>query len=615
MTLLSLFYIVLAILGLGFLVFIHELGHYLIARRKGMRVEAFAIGFGKPIWTWERDGVKWHICMLPFGGYVKIAGMQKEGSREPYEIHDGFYGKRPIDRIWVALAGPLVNIGFSLIVFTLIWFSGGRDKQFFDFTHRIGWVDPQSALYANGVRPGDLIETYDGKPFTGIKDLLISSLMKGETKQIEGVKIDYLTGEKTHFDYTLKTYQNPEVIGKEKLSTIGVLSPASYLIYQGPNLLPNSPMIGSGIEPKDRLIWAGGEVLFSHQQLSALTNEFSAFLTIRRGDRIIETKVPRVQLGDLRMSPPEKGEVDDWQHEAGLKGSLSDLYFIPYNLSPALDVESRIHFIDESDQKKAFEVCERCSFFTPLEEGDRILAVDGIKVDTPYQLLTQLQERRVLVIVDRDPKMSQQVLWTEADAQFDDFSTSDLQKMVSSIGTDRELKRAGNLVLLKPIVPKPLSELSRVEVGSEKGGSRLVLGIPLTDREVRYNPPPQDQFVEVLRDTYHTLTSLFSGAANPKYVAGPVGIVQIVHHSWMLGIKEALFWMALISLNLGIINLLPLPVLDGGHILFSIIEMFTKRPLRAKTMERLIIPFVVLIIGFFIFVTYHDITRLFSKFF
>jgi len=65
----SFFYIFLAILGLGVLVFIHELGHYIVARREGMRVEAFSIGFGKPIFTWMRDGVKWMICILPFGGY------------------------------------------------------------------------------------------------------------------------------------------------------------------------------------------------------------------------------------------------------------------------------------------------------------------------------------------------------------------------------------------------------------------------------------------------------------------------------------------------------------------------------------------------------------------
>lgn len=641
----TLLYILLAILGLGLLVFIHELGHYWVARRQGMRVEAFAIGFGKPIFTWERNGVKWHICLLPFGGYVKIAGMQKEGNREPSEIPDGFFGKKPWQRIQVALAGPLVNIVFALVVFFALWATGGRDKSFTEFTHRIGWIDPKSALFEKGVRPGDIIERYDDRPFTGFKDLLIASIMRDETTQIEGTKIDYVTGQKSHFNYTLKTYENPEAYGKERLNTIGVLSPARYLIFGGQNLLAGSPMIDSGIQAKDRILWVDGEVVFSHQQLSSLTNESSSFLTVQRGDQVFQTKVPRVQLSDLKLSPPERGEMDDWQHEAALKTRFQDLYFIPYNLSPTMAVEGRINFIDEEDQVKAFQTCQRCSYFHPLQEGDQILAVDGKQIQTPYELLSELQNRHVLIIVDRDPAISQKVLWTEADAQFDQFNTADLEKIVSSIGTDHSITDLGDLHLLRPIVPKPLNDFQLTEAQTaqlaqelaqtkkeienikdsqkrqeaiqqlERNQHKLVLGLPLVDREVRYNPNPQQQFVEVFKDTYRTLLSLVTGAANPKYVAGPVGIVQIVHQSWLLGAKEALFWMALISLNLGIINLLPLPVLDGGHILFSLIEMITRRPLRAKTMERLIIPFVVLLIGFFIFVTYNDISRLFSKFF
>jgi regulator of sigma E protease len=101
---------------------------------------------------------------------------------------------------------------------------------------------------------------------------------------------------------------------------------------------------------------------------------------------------------------------------------------------------------------------------------------------------------------------------------------------------------------------------------------------------------------------------------NPKYMSGPVGIVHVVHQSWMVGVKEALFWMGIISLNLGIVNLLPIPVLDGGHIMFSLLEMVRKRPLRSKTMERLVLPFIGLLIAFFIYITYQDIARLFSKF-
>lgn len=638
----SILYAVLAILGLGFLVFIHELGHYLVARKQGMRVEAFAIGFGKPIYTWMHQGVKWHIGILPFGGYVKIAGMQKERGVEPADIPDGFYGKRPWQRIQVALAGPLVNIVFALLVFSGLWLVGGRDKSFAEFTHRIGWVDPKSALYEHGVRPGDVIQKYDGREFNGFRDLLVSSIMNDKTTRIEGYKLDYTTGEKKPFDYTLATYEDPRSL-KEKMNTIGVLTPAQYLIYDQKG--PSATSAPTGLQQKDRLIWVDGEVVFSMKQLSSLVNDSTAFFTIRRGDQIIQTKVPRVHLDDLKLSAIEKAEIGDWQYEAGLKAKFQDLFFIPYNLSPTGAVEGRLSFIDEIDQIKAFENCERCAYFDPLQEGDQILAVDGLPVRTSYELLDQLQTRRVLVIVDRNLVDTKSVLWTKADAQFETFSARDLSQIVSSIGTQKPVVTSGDLHLLNPMVPQSLIELplnaqqksqlvkefasSKKEIEKvqdpqkrselinelEKNQKKLVLGISLKDREVRYNPSPWQQFVHVLEDTWRTLSGLLTGSLNPKYVSGPVGIVHVVHQSWMIGFHEALFWMAIISLNLGIINLLPIPVLDGGHIMFSLFEIVTKKPLSSKTMERMIVPFIGLLIGLFIYITYQDVARLFSKFF
>lgn len=639
----SILYALFAIIGLGFLIFIHELGHYIVARRQGMKVEAFSIGFGKPIYVWERDGVRWQLCMLPFGGYVRIAGMQKEGSREPYEIHDGFYGKRPWQRIQVALAGPLVNIAFALLAFTALWVLGGRVKPFADFTQRIGWIDPHSALYEKGVRPGDQITEYAGRPFQGFRDLLIASVMKDDSAGIQGYKIDYFTGKKTAYDYRLQTYDDPRSY-RDPIRTIGVLSPARYLIYQG-HLPEGSPMATSGIQARDRILWADGDLVFSSQQLSTLVNESTALLTVQRGDAIFLTKVPRVHIDELSLSAGEKGEIDDWRHEAGLKGRLQDLAFIPYNFSFDCRVTERIDFIDESDQERAFETCQRCAYFNPLNEGDQILAVNGVPVANSYELFHELQTRRSLLIVQRDPSLSQPISWRQADASFETFNPADLQAIAASIGTVKPVVSSGNLHMLNPVVPKPLLEFDltpeqRATVGQELAQTRkeieaikdpakreaalqflesshrrLMLGLPMQDREVVYNPNPAELFVQVVRDTGRTLVGLFSGSLSPKYVSGPVGIVHVVQQSWMMGAKEALFWMGVISLNLGLVNLLPIPVLDGGHICFSILEMFTKRPIKAKTMERLILPFIGLLIVFFLFVTYQDVARLFGKLF
>ena len=640
-------YFLLAIIGLGFLVFIHELGHYIVARHHGMKVEVFSIGFGRPIYSWNFQGVRWQIGWLPFGGYARIAGMQREGSREPYEIADGFYSKTPLQRIWVALAGPAVNIIFALIAFALIWSSGGREKTFAEFTHRIGWVDPKSALYEQGVRPGDVIRSYDGRPFDGIKDLQIASITKDAVNRIQGYKIDYFSGKHTNFDYTLKTYELP-TIPKEKLLTIGVMTPARYFIYDQMSnpLLPGSPMYSSGIENNDRLVWADGEMLFSFDQLKSLINESTAFLTIQRDQTVFQTKVPRIHLDDLKMTPVQRAELDDWQHEADIKGRLQDLYFIPYLLSPNGDVEMRLDFIDKNDQEKAFERCQRCSYFNPLQEGDRILAVDGRPISSSYDLLNLLQTRRVLIIVQRNPVATQKIAWNEADHDFEEqMNLKNLRSIVSSIGTSKSVSISGNLHLLDSVSPKPLMDVplppdiqakqaeslaqSRKLIESipdpqkreeqlkefERSQKNVILGIALKDREVIYNPTPWRQFVDTLHDTWFALSGLVSGSVSPKYMQGPIGIVEVIHQGWAHGAKEALFLMAVISLNLGIFNLLPIPVLDGGHICFSIYEGVTKKRVKSRTMERLIIPFVALLVGLIVYITFQDIARLFSRFF
>ena len=93
----DLLYFLLAALGLGFLIFIHELGHYIMARKVGMKVEVFSIGFGRPIKTFMFQGVKWQVCYLILGGYVKIAGM--DGQQEKGSDKTNFYDKSPLKRI------------------------------------------------------------------------------------------------------------------------------------------------------------------------------------------------------------------------------------------------------------------------------------------------------------------------------------------------------------------------------------------------------------------------------------------------------------------------------------------------------------------------------------
>lgn len=648
MTITSLLYLILSILGLSFLIFIHELGHYYMARRSGMRVETFSIGFGKPIYCWKRGDTNWQIGWFLFGGYVKIAGMDSEENKDPYEIKEGFFGKKPFERIKVAAMGPIVNIIFGFLIFAILWSLSGREKNFSEFTHKIGWIDPKSELYAQGVRPGDEIQEYNHLPYQGAKDHVTAAMTSPGYVYISGNHINPITKEKTPFNYSVKTYPHPTALDPDILTT-GILQPASYLVYPKSinnieNSLPEgSPMVGSGIEGGDRIIWIDGITLYSSNELSHILNSAKAYITLQRGQDIITRRVPRIHIGDLRIDNETKEELIDWQFEAGLKSvRFAQLFTIPYELTHEGIVEGTLKLIDSEKEEEVFPRHLFSQLDAPLKEGDKILAIDGRPVKHTFEILFNLQEHFSNIIVQRGGIPHFSPIWKQADSLFDSqYHWEDLHKLSSQIGLTPPPQIAGNLVLLKSVLPKArkdfaLSAESKAKLQDEieqqllviekiddkekkalalrlfkENENQLFLGLPsIQDERVQYNPTPFALFGQVFEEIFHTLEALITGALSPKWMSGPVGIVQVVHDRSMISLKEALYWLGAISLNLGFLNLLPLPVLDGGTICFSLYEWITGKRVKPKTLERLIIPFAVLLITFFIFLTYHDISRI-----
>lgn len=640
-------YIVLAILGLGLLVFIHELAHYFMAKKEGMKIEVFSIGFGKPIYSWKRGKVKWQIGMLPFGGYVKIAGMEKpKGGKELSDIKNGFFGKTPFQRIKVAFAGPLANLVFAFLAFTLLWIAGGRQQDYQLFSKKIGLIDTNSTLYTKGIRAGDEILKYNGEPYRNFKDLIFASVSKEAELNISGSQIDYYHQLKTKpFNWTLKTYPK-EHIGEKGFSTIGIESPASFLIYdQKRTIAGGNPSIeASGIKNQDRLLWVDGQLIFSIPQLFESINEPTCFLTIKRNGKIFQDKFYKVKIEDLKITSYDADEINDWKYELGLSQKLKELFFLNYYFNKKGVVENRLSLLDAKIADKIYQ-----PGFGALKRGDQIIAVDGVKISSSYDILKALQKRKVLVIVERGFNPSG-INSQNCDRYFDRvFLENDLLKVIQSIGLKNppfsSLSSSQGLQLLKPIEPMTLASLmqnsSQRELFNQellkkkqliaknqdakqraadlslldKQKKELRLGIALLDVKVNYNPNPGTLFASCFKEMQKTITALFTGKISPKWMAGPVGIVQMMHRSWSVSFWEALYWLGFISLNLGLINLVPLPILDGGHIFFSIVESITGKPLKAKTMEKMIIPFMVLLIIFFVYMTYNDLLRLVKGFF
>jgi regulator of sigma E protease len=645
-------YILLAILGLGLLVFFHELGHYLVARWVGMKVEAFSIGFGRPLIKWRRDDVDWQIGWIPFGGYVKIYGMEfsKDQKKEPHEIPEGFFSQHPWKRIAVALAGPIANFIIAFLVLLMLWGIGGRVKPFSDYTQVIGWVDPRSEIFEKGVRPGDVLHSYNGHPYTSSKDLLHAGMMEGDKVTLKGEHIDYTTRKRSPFSYTIEPYLPAGSLNEIK--TTGIVQGASFLIYDKlggveENLpVEDLPISQSGLGYQDQIVWANGERIFSMEQLNHLINSEAVLLTVKRGERTFLSRQPRVALGELNLSTSEKNDFLDWYFESGYSDGIEDLQALPYVINAEGVIEKELSFFDEETKKRFFSPNPmRPELEKELLSGDKILSVWGAPVDSAVAILNAVQDKKVLLITKEhqsstllEPLKAQQDLFIESQ------EGAQIASLISKIGQGGSVT-IGTYKLLAPFSTVPFSKLTEAQPFKEQWESqyqarmeeidqiqdpekrvlalqqlekmqkRRVLGVILQDRRVEYNPSPLKLLVQVVDETLQTLKALFVGSLNPKWLGGPIGIVYIIQQGWRSGLGEALFWMAAISLNLGIFNLLPIPVLDGGYICLSIFEWITGIKLSAKTMERLILPFAIAIIGLLLFLTVQDLGRLFGSFF
>src|SRR6516165_11056525 len=140
---------------LGVLVFVHEFGHYAVAKLFGVRVEIFSLGFGKRLWGFRRGDTDYRFSALPFGGYVKMAG---ENPLEDRTGDPGEFTSHPRwQRFLIAIAGPAANIILAVAVLTAVFMVHHETAIFWDEPAVIGWVNDGSAAEKAGLQAGDKI--------------------------------------------------------------------------------------------------------------------------------------------------------------------------------------------------------------------------------------------------------------------------------------------------------------------------------------------------------------------------------------------------------------------------------------------------------------------------
>ena len=171
------YYLVPFVVLLGILVFVHELGHFLVAKFVGVKVEEFSLGFGKELWgVNDRSGTRWKVCAIPLGGYVKMFGdadaasateSEEVKSLSEEDLKKTFTAQPPSKKLAITLAGPAANYLFAIAIFTAIFFFLGR----LTFPPIIGEVLEGGAAQAAGIMKNDRVLEINGKKIDTFADL------------------------------------------------------------------------------------------------------------------------------------------------------------------------------------------------------------------------------------------------------------------------------------------------------------------------------------------------------------------------------------------------------------------------------------------------------------
>jgi len=241
--------IIIGLCGLGIVVFVHELGHFIAARLSGIDVEAFSIGWGKPILKKKIGTVEYRLGLFPLGGYCKMRGDSDyqeiwENSKNGVDPPPGtFFAAKPWKRIVTAAAGPLFNLLFAIIALAIIW---GRGIEIKAWENRIVLLaDIDGKTYPadqGGLLTGDRVITINGRAINHYQDMQESIALHPDTN----LSFTVLRDNWKFINLNLRSRLEKDGAGR-----IGVYPWVTPLV-QG--VRPNSPAEKAGLQPGDRLL-------------------------------------------------------------------------------------------------------------------------------------------------------------------------------------------------------------------------------------------------------------------------------------------------------------------------------------------------------------------------
>mgnify|MGYP001612623857 CR=1 FL=1 len=234
------------VIVLGVLIFIHELGHFAVAKLCGVGVEKFSLGFGPRVVGTTLGETEYMLSALPLGGYVKMVG-EAPGEEVSEEDRARSFTYKPVwKRMLIVAAGPFMNLVLAALLFPVIFLVGIQVPAFFDQPPLIGYAAQDEAAYRAGVREGDVIDSVDGKKIKNWEEFLTAIVLS----PAKPVAIDIIRG-----NASFKTAITPQASPDNGAAYIGVYPPMEPVVGETAS---GYPAREAGVKPGDRILSING---------------------------------------------------------------------------------------------------------------------------------------------------------------------------------------------------------------------------------------------------------------------------------------------------------------------------------------------------------------------